>query len=332
MGHDDSSRVDEHDLDDSAEVAQITIRVPIGGMFPSVFHFAPGMGPEFERTIGPGATWRRTTEADRELLAAWFDFYKDFHSAEDARRGEYEPTVLATDEPIREDEEHMNDWGYLITSLVLAATLCTKHIGLRYQSMHFAVDSDRQRPKAGTRRFETLRLASWGGPAAEEITPTLADAIVRLVPFVGRALRQPIDHRVARAVVAYRVATSSAHFADHIPVLLCASLEALTGSSKEGLVLRRVEGFVQSTDAHDKLKRLYLNRQWFAHGADVPAMREVTARDRALDDGLTIVKEVIRNALLDDEFFDAAFGKPRDVAKFLEERSAGWEARGRPDR
>jgi len=303
-------------------VGHVTIRVPIGGMFPSLFHYAPGMtDAEFERMLAPGCTWRRTSEADHESIRGWFEFFKEWHSDEAASRGEYEPTLLATDVPVPEDEEHMREWGYLITSFVLAATLCTEHIALRYQTMRFTFDDGKQFPRSGTNRFETLRLASWGAPAAEEITPLLADAIVRLVPFVQRALRQPMEHRIARALTAYRVATSSIRFSDPLPAMLCASLEALTGSRKEGQVLRRIGAFVQSVDAQDRLRRLYLNRQWFAHGADVPAMREVSAREQSLDEGLTVVKEIMRNALVDDELFDAAFGKPRDVARYLEERS-----------
>jgi hypothetical protein len=98
-------------------------------------------------------------------------------------------------------------------------------------------------------------------------------------------------------------------------------LEALSGSQKEAHVIRRVQGFAQSPDAEYKLKRLYLNRHWFVHGIDVPAMGDIAARDESLDEGIVVTKEIVRSALMDDTFFEAAFGKARAVAKYLDERS-----------
>jgi hypothetical protein len=193
-------------------VDQVPIRVPIGGMFPSLFHYAPGYGPQFERVLEPGCSWRSPTEADRALVARWFEYLKDFYSEEAARRGTYEATLLAADEPIDEDEEHMEAWGSVTASFILAATLCTDRQYFRYQVMRFESEAEDQRPKTGSPLFETLNLGRWGGPSQTELTPPLAESIVALYPYVRRAMNQSSDHRLKRALTAYRVATSSSRF------------------------------------------------------------------------------------------------------------------------
>jgi hypothetical protein len=80
--------------------------------------------------------------------------------------------------------------------------------------------------------------------------PTV-EAIVETYPFVRRALEQPANHRLARAIMAYRIATSSTRFADHIPVMLCACLEALTASTKEGEVLDLLQRFAVNRSPRD---------------------------------------------------------------------------------
>jgi hypothetical protein len=298
---------------------QVTFRIPMGGMYPSLFDFVdhPSGGMEFERLLEPNCTWRAPSEADRTLIQEWFESFKDFHAREDTQRGTYARTVLVGETPEEWSEPYVLDWGQRIASLVVAATLYTVQASIRYQSLHFTYEGGAERPRGGARLFETLRLGSWPAPYAEELKRPTVEAIVESYPFVRRALKQPPEHRLARALMAYRIATSSTRFADHIPVMLCACLEALTASTKEGEVLDLAQRYTQSMDSRETLQSLYKHRHWFAHGIEISEMSRPEKRMETLDAGLREVKEVLRNALLDDAYFELAGEHARAVRRYL---------------
>jgi hypothetical protein len=122
---------------------------------------------------------------------------------------------------------------------------------------------------------------------------------------VARIRKSP-DLGLARSVGAYRAAMSKSGFSDAVSILACASLESLVASYKSDVVIRRVARYVPTDSAAQKLERLYLLRQWFAHGATIRAMTERDVRDRTLADGLDVVKEILRTAYADERLMKAA--------------------------
>jgi hypothetical protein len=150
------------------------------------------------------------------------------------------------------------------------------------------------------------RGADYGGDAA---------AVAATYSHVRRIRRG--DTGMARSFGAYRAAISSIGFADAIPVLACGSLEALTASDNRATVIQCLVPRYASEDVAATLERLYLLRRWFAHGADVPTMKEPEIRMRTLDQGLALVKQILRTAYADEALHKAALTGIRTVHRYL---------------
>lgn len=299
---------------------KVVIRFPIGGAHPSVWAYSRGEYDDrtpFERLLEEGTIWRRPTAADRDAIRRWFEVFKEYHSGEHMHRATWEDTVLISEDPVTFDRETMIDWGARITSLVVSTTLNTRHASLRHQAMRFRIEDGLEVPDSGDVRHETLRLGSWPAPYSEELLPERVDAIVQLYPYTRRVYGQDANHRLKRVLLAYRMATSPTRFADPIPVLLCAAIEALTGSTKEREVIALVQRYVGATDAAERLGQLYRCRHWFAHGIDFPDMQDSALRMTSVDEGLLTVKEVLRNAFMDDQLFELA-ASAREARRYLE--------------
>jgi hypothetical protein len=63
-------------------------------------------------------------------------------------------------------------------------------------------------------------------------------------------------------------------FVDAIPILACASLEALTATRRSEEVIARVVPRYTPERVRPSLEALYRLRQWFAHGMNVQDMRD----------------------------------------------------------
>ena len=300
---------------------EVILRFPIGGVHPSAWAYSRGEYDDrapFDRLLEQGTIWRRPTPDDREAIRRWFEVFKEYHSGEHVHRATWEHTVLISEGPVSFDQDTMIEWGARITSLVLSTTLNTRQASIRHQALRFRMDDGKEVPDSGDVRHETLRLGLWPASHSEELSPELVEAVVGLYPYTRRVHRQDPNHRLKRAQLAYRMATSPTRFADPIPVLLCAALEALTGSTKEREVIALVQRYASTSDAADRLVQMYRCRHWFGHGIDFPDMQDPTLRMKSLDEGLLTVKEILRTAFMDDRLFELA-GSARDVRRYLEQ-------------
>jgi hypothetical protein len=309
-------------IDDDASPRDLLIwRCPVRGIFLDIRDFDPRQEiAAMSHVLEDGVVWRRTTPTDQREVESWFEFFRDFHSKEDASRQAYAATMLVGQVPEEVSTEVWRRHSRQIQAFVVSATLMTRRASLQYQYLRFHAEPPHGVvAHSGGQENRTVILPGWPSPHQEALLRSQVDGIVRVFPFVTRVLLQPRDHSFMRAVGAYRAAIGQTRYVDGIPVLLCACLEALTATSTSEKVVRRVaSNFVASSDGQQKLERLYLLRHWFAHGLEIAEMRDPEVRDRTLEEGLAVVKEVVRNALMDDAFFEAATVGLRAARAYLD--------------
>ena len=294
---------------------------PIKGVFQDVFerwadHFNE---TTFSIELEPGIVWRSTTSEDRSRLTDWFDFYQEFHAPDEAQSViQGADSVLSPTEPGPLEER-----GHAYARLVGFVTALSLHtaVPLNGRLLSFEIEESpeaRVLPVGGFHPIETTRLRTWGNRLQEPLPLSRMEEVPPTFQAVMRALDQTIDHAFLRTISAYRGAVSRQVFMDAIPILTCASLEALTGAYKEDAVIRRlVPRYVPDAD-RSHLEQLYRLRHWFAHGAAIPEMRDPTVRDQTLDKGLALTKEILRTALADEDLFNAATSGTRTLGRLLD--------------
>lgn len=291
---------------------------PIKGVFFSPFErwANPFEEDTFECQVEPGVQWRSTTDVDRALMTDWFDFFKDNHSRHESESTTSADTVLRSVEPgLIEAQEDIQS---RLIAFTLALSLQTR-TPLAARLLRFELEETAEQrflPHSGYPPTETVRLAGW--PLQQQLGRSQLEAVPESYAAVWRIFQQPIEHGVRRCLGGYRGAVASLGFLDAIPILACASLEALSATHKSGKVIERVARYSSAEDATSRLESLYRLRQWFAHGADIPEMREPGVRITVVEDGLSLVKEIILAAVKDSELFDAASSGVKAVKNYLE--------------
>lgn len=79
-----------------------------------------------------------------------------------------------------------------------------------------------------------------------------------------------------------------------------------------------VPRFASPDDSADRVSQLYLLRHWFAHGLLIPKMKDKDVHARTMAQAIDVVKEILRNALADDEFFAASGRGVKEARSYLE--------------
>lgn len=292
---------------------------PVKGVFYSPFERWANPFEEdlFDISVEPGIQWRSTTADDRERMTDWFDFYKDAFSKDQRDRMNSANTVLRAVEPDFIDQ--MADIGGRVVAFTLALSLKTS-APLASQVLRFEMEESAERrlfPHSGNSVAETMHLPGWS--LQQELGRSQLEDIPPVYLAVWRAFEQPVDHGMRRCLGAYRAAIASKGFVDAVPILACSALEALCATHKSGTVINRLARYSGSGDTTTtRLERLYRVRHWFAHGADIPEMRDQQVRIAVIEDGLRVVKQIILSALQDTRLFDAGRAGPRAVKAYLE--------------
>ena len=291
---------------------------PVKGVFYSPFErwADPSEEDLFDISVEPGIQWRSTTADDRERLTDWFDLYKDNYSKDRRERLLWANTVLRALKPDFIDQ--MADVGGRVVAFTLALSLKTS-APLASHVLRFEIEESaggRLLPHSGNRAAETIQLPGW--PLQQQLGRSQVEEIPPVYAAVWRAFEQPVDHGMRRCLGAYRAAITSKRLVDAVPILACAALEALSATHKSGTVIDRLARYSGSGDATKRLERFYRVRQWFAHGADIPEMRDRQVRMNVIEDGLRLVKETILSALQDIALFEAGKAGPKAVKAYLQ--------------
>jgi hypothetical protein len=168
---------------------------------------------------------------------------------------------------------------------------------------------------SGGREAETIHLPGW--PLQQQLGRSQLEEMPPVYAAVWKVFEQPVDHGMRRCLGAYRAAIASKGFVDAVPILACSALEALSATHKSSKVIDRLARYSSSGDAAARLEHLYRVRHWFAHGADIPEMRDEQVRMDVTQDGLRLVKEIILSALQDKNLFDAGKAGPKAVKAHL---------------
>lgn len=291
---------------------------PIKGVFYSPFEkwADPFEEDAFECEVEPGVSWHSTNDGDRELMADWFDFFKENHS-----KAESESTVSA-DTVLRSVGTGFLDAQADVPSRIIAFTLALSlrtSSPLSSQLLRFEVEETPEGqllPHSGHVPTKTMQLPGW--PLQQQLGRSELETIPPIYVAIWRVFQEPIEHGLRRCLGAYRAAVASVGFVDAVPILGCASLEALSATHKSGKVIQRVARYSSGENASQRLEAFYRLRQWFAHGADIPDMRDPVLRMRTVEDGLSLVKEIVLAALKDPELFAAASSGAKAVKNYLE--------------
>lgn len=292
---------------------------PIKGVFFSPFEkwTNPFEEDRFECPIEPGVEWRSTTDEDRALMVDWFDFYKEAHSTNVSQSMTWADTVVRSTEPSVIEDQHGTP--VKVNAFLLALSLRTR-APLSTQLLRFELEqtqNERFLPHSGYPRIETIQLSGW--PLQQQLGKSEMATVPDTYATVWKVFQQPIEHGLRRCLGAYRAAVASVGFVDAVPILACAALEALSATHKSGKVIERVTRYSSTEDAASRLASFYRLRQWFAHGADIPEMRDFELRITTVESGLTLVKEIIVTALQDSDLFAAATLGGKAVKDYLEE-------------
>lgn len=301
----------------SAERPRGVWLAPVKGVFysPSERWANPFEEDLFDITLEPGIHWRSTTDDDRERMTDWCAFYRDAFSKHQRERMIGAGSVLRALEPNFIDQM-AGAYGRVV-AFTVALSLKTS-APLASQVLRFEMEESAERqllPHSGNPEAETIHLPGW--PLQQQLGRSELEEMPPVYAAVWRVFEQPIDHGMRRCLGAYRAAIASRGFIDAVPILACSALDALSATHKAREVIDRVARYASSGDAAARLQRLYLVRHWFAHGADVPEMRDEQARMDAIQDGLRLVKEIILSALQDETLFDAGKAGPKAIRAYL---------------
>ena len=271
----------------------------------------------FSIPLQPGIDWRSATDGDKASMEDWYKFYGAFHAENEVESLAASESVVSPNEP-----SALKDFGdahNILPSFVIALSLHTR-VPLAAQLLRFEIKETPEGkllPDSGNWAIQTVRLPGW--QEAASLSLATMQAIAATYSNV-KDIRDnnPEDNGMARSIGAYRAATSVHTFIDAIPILACASLEALTATFNKDRVTARVIPRYAPEKERPRLKRLYQLRQWFAHGADIKAMRKPEVRLRTLDEGLAVVKSVLQAALADSDLTTAAAKGTGAVQAFLD--------------
>jgi hypothetical protein len=302
-----------------AEHPRGTWLVPISGVFFDAREKYPNpFGPPqpFSNELEAGVLWRSATEDDRNRMIEWHEFFREFHAESESELIAGADSVLS---PARSSLlEQQSDVPARLDAFIIALSLYMR-VPLVAQFLRFEIEEspdERLLPHSGNTAVKTVNLPGWDG--GQPITHSTISA-AGTYPDVKRIRDQPLDNGLARSIGAYRAATSSHVFIDAIPILACAALEALTGTQRSGRVIDRIiPRYASFEHAGRRLDALYRLRNWFAHGADIPDMRDPRVRVSTLDEGLEAVKEILRAAMADLELLAAAEKGTSFVSDYLD--------------
>jgi hypothetical protein len=291
---------------------------PMKGVFfsPSERWANPFEEETFECAIEPGIKWRSRTEEDQALMVDWFDFFKEVHAQSQKDSMIWADTILRSTEPGFIDS--FDEIPSKIIAFILAVSLRTR-APLRTQLLRFELEEtpeERFLPHSGNHPTETMRLRGW--PGQQQLGRSELEAVPDTYARVWKIFQLPIEHGLRRCLGAYRAAIASLGFVDAVPILSCAALEALAATHKSGKVIERITRYSSADDASSRLETFYRLRQWFAHGADIPEMRDVEIRLTTVENGLLLVKEIILGALQDQDLFAAASSGVKAVKTYLD--------------
>jgi hypothetical protein len=296
--------------------------VSISGVFLDIrekFRGDPyGQAEPFSQELDNVVDWRSTSETDRERLKEWHDDFSAFHTEGESDSVINADSVLSPRGPsLLEDQ---GDSQPIVDAFIIALSLHTS-AQINAQMLRFEIeespeDEESIIPHSGGRVFHSVRLPGWN--LQQPITRDLIAEVVNTYPDVKRVRAQPAEHGMMRSLSAYRAATSLQGFIDAIPILACASLEALTATRRWEDVIARVVPRYAPEKVRPSLEALYQLRHWFAHGMNVPDMSKSEVRLRTVDDGLLAVKGVLRSAVADPDLFAAASSGVKAVKAFLD--------------
>lgn len=283
---------------------------PVEGVFRDLREGNPFDPPtDFARELEPGVTLRSLTESDERLIDDWFQFFERYVAEPEVE------SARAADLVLRSDMEP-DGFPEKVTAFVLSLSLHTR-TALTARALHFDLDDagevDR---RLGHAPESTFRLRNW-----QEAQPMLRvelGAVAETYPHLARIRRSPHLGQ-ARSLGAYRAAVSRAGFVDAVPILACASLEALAATARSSKVIHRlVPRYVSEDSATQTLESFYRLRHWFAHGATIPEMRDAEVRLRLLDEGLAVVKEILLRAYSDHDLLKASESGVKAVRTYLD--------------
>jgi hypothetical protein len=293
--------------------------VAISGVFLDIrekFRDNPYGSPQpFSFEVENGVHWRSASETDRVRLAEWHDDFSAFHTEGESDSVISADSVLSPQEPSRLEDQ--GDTQPIVDAFIIALSLHTR-TQITVQMLRFEIEESPEEsilPHSGGRVFHSVRLPGWN--LQQSITRDLMADVVNTYPDVRRVRAEPVEHGMMRSLSAYRAATSLQGFMDAIPILACASLEALTATRRSEDVIARVVPRYAPEQVRPQLEAFYRLRQWFAHGMNVPDMSRPEDRFRTLDEGLLAVKAVLRSAVADSGLFAAASSGVKAVKAFL---------------
>jgi hypothetical protein len=261
-----------------------------------------------------GVEWRLSpSDAERELMERWFEFYRDGVAKVEATDFVHADTVLVgAPFPLNESMPPF------VTSFVIAASL---HVDSRVRSRMLLFDHSggEWQPHSAASMEQFTRLQNWS--PQRPVQPETREAITRTYVAVRRGVARGLEHPFFLALAGYRMAASSG-FSEVTAILLCSALEAIAADDESGVVTRRlVPRYLDSTEpseAEGRLADLYLLRHRFVHSTLIPRMGDAKVRAQALSEGYAVVKEILRNAIADDRLGDTAAQGVRNARQFLD--------------
>jgi hypothetical protein len=260
----------------------------------------------FSQELEAGLILRSPTMTDQQLIDDWFQAFEKYVAQPEIESAKEADLLL------RSDGEHAQFLEKVI-SFVLALSLHSRTpLAARALQFHLGDDGNVAN-RSGFEPITTIRLPSWD--EAESMTGAELRTVMETYPHVARVRNS--SGGMARSLGAYRAAITRSGLVDPVSILACASLEALVASDTSAVVIRRVTRYASSDSADEKLEWLYKHRHWFAHGATIPEMKEPEVRWRTLDEGLAVVKDILRTAYADEELRKAAASGVKAVKRYL---------------
>lgn len=184
--------------------------IPIRGVFQSIherwsdpFNESP-MSP---LSLEANVTWRAVNETDREAKRAWFEFYRDYVSKDDAEAWVFADSLLeGEDASTSEGSSAPTRANEITVAFLLAASLHTQCY-LRARWLRFDQSEGVQRPNSGGQPVEFSLLPGW--PRQQPLEGAARERIAHAYSHVRRAWPPASDHSFGRALEAYRVAMTA---------------------------------------------------------------------------------------------------------------------------
>lgn len=270
------------------------------------------------QALEDGVEWRSPSPEDADRIKSFHDYFDGVFTPQDRRAMTSCATVLAGECEKGDGEPDPR----ILTSFLVAASL---HVdtALQVQMMRFEQTAAGWRPSQVDAGGPVVRTQQLRAAGVSELSVSDVEAVKRTYLSLRRALWQGAEHPFRRSAGTF-YAMLVTEWVEVWVILAWAALEAIAATSKKRDVVSRLVGqYVtdsKKSEAEQALEDLCALRVQFVHSLQNERFPGAQQRDAAIEQGIRVTKLLLREALDDDELFQAGMDGGREPIELWKRR------------